>query len=86
MVLRNMIEQPTLRDSKYIFNVCKEFTTLNRQEDVNLKEIINFKKGNFVDSNQINKSPKQTVNLFYKGNDCTKDFSKYLSSLICQDF
>lgn len=44
MVLRNMIEQPTLRDSKYIFNVCKEFTTLNRQEDVNLKEIINFNK------------------------------------------
>ena len=80
-----MIEQPTLRDSKYIFNACKGFTTLNRQEDVNLKEIINFKKGNFVDSNQINKSPKPTVNLFYKENECTKDFSKYLSLLIFQD-
>lgn len=39
-----------------------------------------------MDSNQINKSPKPTVNLFYKENDCTKDFSKYLSSLIFQDF
>lgn len=39
-----MIETLEIKDSKYIFNTWREFTTLTEKEQENLKEILKFNK------------------------------------------
>jgi hypothetical protein len=39
-----MIKQIEIKDSKYIYNSWEKFTTLTKQEEANLKEIVRSDK------------------------------------------
>ena len=39
-IKKNMIKQIEIKDSKYIYSSWEKFTTLTKQEEENLKEIV----------------------------------------------